>query len=147
LFNFTFSLCFDPLTILILVFSLCRTFTYDPPKVKGQRTYSSILGCCIRKFFPGIVEEEDGTRSVAWTFRHYCYAEDPDGEYRNTGLKTLGYFWVSLFDFTSFYIFEIALMPLTLLYLCVHACRSTSPIGQRTRPSARLSFWRWPLRW
>jgi len=140
LFNFSFSLCFDPLTILILVFSLCRTFEYQPPKVKEQRTYASILGCCLRKFFPGIVTEPEGRRSVAWTFRHYCFAEDPDGEYRNMALKTLGYFWVSLFDFSSFYKSEIALMALTLFYLCVHACRTSSPVGRRTRPGARPSF-------
>ena len=140
LFNFSFSLCFDPLTILILVFSLCRTFEYQPPKVKLQRTYASILGWCLRKFFLGIVILPEGGKSVAWTFRHYCFAEDPDGEYPNMALKTFGYFWVSLFDFSSFYKSEIALMALTLFYLCVHACRTSSPVGRRTRPGARPSF-------
>ena len=118
MFNFSFSLCFDPLTILILVFSLCRSFEYVPPRTKGQRTYASILGCLVRKFFPGIVTLPDGGKSVAWTFKHYTYEADPEGEYNNMAHKTLRYFWVSLFDFSSFYKSEIALMALTLFYLC-----------------------------
>ena len=111
-------MCFDPLTILILVFSFCRSFEYVPPKMKGQRSYVSILGCCVRKFFPGIVTLPKGGKSVSWTFKHYSYEEDPEGKYHNMAHKTLRYFWVSLFDFSSFYKSEIALMALTLFYLC-----------------------------
>ena len=60
----------------------------------------------------------DGDRSVAWSFKHYTYEEDPNGEYHNMAEKTLAYFWVSLFDFLSFYKSEIVLLALTLFYLC-----------------------------
>jgi hypothetical protein len=95
-FNFVFSLCFDPLTVLILVFSLCRAFSYRPD-VKPARTYQSILGACVREFFPGIVDLPGGGRDVAWTFKHYTYAEDPDDEYESMAGKVIGHFWVSFF--------------------------------------------------
>ena len=53
----------------------------------------------MRKFFPGIVTLQDGTTSVAWTFKHYTNAEDPEDEEANMAEKTLRYFWVSLLDF------------------------------------------------
>jgi hypothetical protein len=141
-FNFGFSLCFDPLTILILAFSLCRAFSYRPEGKPG-RTYQSILGACVRQFFPGIVDLPGGGRDVAWTFKHYTYAEDPDDEYESMAGKVIGHLWVSLFDFSSFYNSEVALMALTY----VRVCRTTSPLIQIARGNATSSLLRCARRW
>ena len=82
-------------------FSLCRSFKYKDD-VKPPRVYSSILGCLVRKYFPGFVPMPSGGESIAWTWRHYLYVPDPDGALENAQQRVLHDFWVSLFDFSSF---------------------------------------------
>ena len=69
-------------------FSLCSSFTYKDDKLP-VRGYASILGALIRKHFPGIVKLPNGGKDVAWTWKHYSYAKDPDREYDNMQHKVI----------------------------------------------------------
>jgi hypothetical protein len=80
---------------------LCRSFIYKDD-AKPPRVYPSILGCLVRKHFPGFVSMPSGGESIAWTWRHYSYAPDPEGILDNTQQRVLHDFWVSFFDFSSF---------------------------------------------
>jgi hypothetical protein len=81
---------------------LCRTFEYKDD-VKPPRVYSSILGCLVRKHFPGFITVSKicGTQCVAWTWKHYMYAKDPEGEFDNAQQRVMDDFWVCFFDFLS----------------------------------------------
>ncbi|KAK1664727.1 hypothetical protein QYE76_052886 [Lolium multiflorum] len=68
-------------------------FKYGDPRRKPTREYSNILGGLIRKHFPGIVHLPSGGRDVAWTWKHYSYAEDPSGKYRNMQERVVRHFW------------------------------------------------------
>ena len=59
--------------------------------------YSSILGASVRAYFPGVVTLPNSLEDVAWTWKHYRYAPDPDGEYNHIAEKIQVLFWVSLF--------------------------------------------------
>jgi hypothetical protein len=63
------------------------------------RAYLSILTCLVRKHWPGFVTMPNGRTEIAWTWDHYAYAPDPEGEYgrrlRNCGSRVIHYFWVS----------------------------------------------------
>ena len=82
-------------------FSLCSTFVYK--NGKNVRTYSSILGCILKKYFPRAVKMPSGRWEIAWSWRHYKYARDPLGtrhEYvANCQAGVLHEFWVSFFDY------------------------------------------------
>ena len=74
--------------------SLCSMFKYGDPRRKPTREYPNILGGIIRKHFPGIVHLPSGGRDVAWTWKHYSYAEDPSGKYNNMQERVVRHFWV-----------------------------------------------------
>lgn len=69
-----------------------KSFTYKDDK-EPSRAYSSILGCLIRAHFPGIVPLPSGGTDVAWTWKHYSYKSDPDGEFNNMQDKVQCTFW------------------------------------------------------
>jgi hypothetical protein len=69
-------------------------FKYGDPRRKPTREYPNILGGIIRKHFPGIVNLPTGGRDVAWTWKHYSYAEDPSGKYGNMQERVVRHFWV-----------------------------------------------------
>nr|XP_051221770.1 uncharacterized protein LOC127340025 [Lolium perenne] len=68
-------------------------FKYGDPRRKPTREYPNILGGIIRKHFPGIVNLPTGGRDVAWTWKHYSYAEDPSGKYENMQERVVRHFW------------------------------------------------------
>nr|XP_051209346.1 uncharacterized protein LOC127326541 [Lolium perenne] len=68
-------------------------FKYGDPRRKPTREYPNILGGIIRKHFPGIVNLPTGGRDVAWTWKHYSYAEDPSGKYGNMQERVVRHFW------------------------------------------------------
>ncbi|XP_051209965.1 uncharacterized protein [Lolium perenne] len=68
-------------------------FKYGDPRRKPTREYSNILGGLIRKHFPGIVNLPSGGRDVAWTWKHYSYAEDPSGKCTNMQERVVRHFW------------------------------------------------------
>ena len=74
--------------------SLCSMFKLGDPKRKPTRGYANILGRLVRKHFPGIVQLPSGGRDVAWTWKHYSYAEDPSGKYQNMQEQVVHHFWV-----------------------------------------------------
>ena len=74
---------------------MCSAFLYRDG-MKPYRGYSSILGALVRKYFPGIVNLPNGQQDVAWTWKHYHYAPDPDGEFESIAEKIQVRFWVSL---------------------------------------------------
>jgi hypothetical protein len=69
-------------------------FKYGDPRRKPTREYPNILEGIIRKHFPGIVNLPTGGRDVAWTWKHYSYAEDPSGKYGNMQERVVRHFWV-----------------------------------------------------
>jgi hypothetical protein len=101
--------------------SLCRTFKYKDD-VKAPRAYSSILGCLVRKHFPGFVDLPTGGKSIAWTWRHYKLASDLEAVFENAQHRVLCDFFVSFFDFSSFNKSEV---DNTCTNDFVHPCRST----------------------
>jgi hypothetical protein len=80
---------------------LCRAFAYKD-NIKPPRSYASILGCLLRRNFPGIVKLPSGGRSVAWSWEHYRYAKKPSNEFRDMQEKVQLLFWVSSIHFSSF---------------------------------------------
>ncbi|XP_051202635.1 uncharacterized protein [Lolium perenne] len=68
-------------------------FKYGDPRRKPTREYSNILGGLIRKHFPRIVNLPSGGRDVAWTWKHYSYAEDPSGKCTNMQERVVRHFW------------------------------------------------------
>jgi hypothetical protein len=63
------------------------------------RTYSSILGCIVRKHWPGFVTMPNGCKEVAWTWSHYAHAPDPEATHtrrlKNCQSRVIREFWVS----------------------------------------------------
>jgi hypothetical protein len=80
---------------------MCSLFEYKHGR--HARTYSSILGCIIRKYFPGAVKMPNGRWEIAWTWRHYKHARDPVGtkhEYLvHCQARVIKEFWVSFFEY------------------------------------------------
>nr|XP_051230229.1 uncharacterized protein LOC127348182 [Lolium perenne] len=68
-------------------------FKYGDPRRKPTREYLNILGGLIRNHFPGIVNLPSGGRDVAWTWKHYSYAEDPSGKCTNMQERVVRHFW------------------------------------------------------
>ncbi|KAM0836624.1 hypothetical protein ACQ4PT_062205 [Festuca glaucescens] len=77
---------------IMLIATGTRTFKYKDD-VKPPRIYLSILGCLIRKHFPGFVDLPTGGKSIAWTWRHYKYAEDPEGVFENAQHRVIRNFF------------------------------------------------------
>ncbi|XP_047050609.1 uncharacterized protein LOC124655813 [Lolium rigidum] len=79
---------------IVLIATGERTFEYKDD-VKPPRVYSSILGCLVRKHFPGFIPVSKilGSQCVAWTWKHYMYAKDPEGEFDNAQQRVLDDFW------------------------------------------------------
>ena len=71
-----------------------------------MRTYSSILGCLIRKYWPGAVKMPNGHWEIALFWGHYKRARDPLGTEHeflpNCQARVLMEFWVSFFDYQPF---------------------------------------------
>jgi hypothetical protein len=91
----------SPLAHIYFGFLLCRSFIYKDD-AKPPRAYPSILGYLVRKHFPGFVPMPSGGESIAWTWKHYSYASDPEGILDNAQKRVLHDFWVNFFDFSSF---------------------------------------------
>ncbi|XP_051227071.1 autonomous transposable element EN-1 mosaic protein [Lolium perenne] len=61
------------------------------------RTYSSILGCIVRKHWPGFVTMPNGCKEVAWIWSHYAHAPDPEATHtrrlKNCQSRVIREFW------------------------------------------------------
>ena len=69
-------------------------FELGDPEHPPPKTYANILGGLLRKHFPGIVSLPSGGRDVAWSWKHYSYADDPLGKCRNLQRRVVRDFWV-----------------------------------------------------
>jgi hypothetical protein len=63
---------------------------------------SPILGCPLRRHFPGLVKKHDDSRRVAWSWNDYYHKKDVIAKFGNkydtVTHRVLCLFWVSLFD-------------------------------------------------
>ena len=94
----------SPVANTLFDFLLCSSFLYK--EGRKVRTYSSILGCLIRKYWPGAVKMPNGRWEIAWFWRHYKRAKYPLGTKHeflvNCQARVLTEFWVSFFDYQPF---------------------------------------------